>query len=129
MANEQNLRPGEHKFTQEEHKRGGIASGEARRKRKHGRELLRFILEQPETDKDLIRECVEKMGLPEEYLDNEMVMHARQIQKAKRKADTAAYREVMRAAGYSEEDGKDQNISITISPEAAKAGSKWSSKK
>lgn len=34
MANEQNLRPGEHKLTLEEQKKGGIASGKARRARK-----------------------------------------------------------------------------------------------
>lgn len=40
MANEQNLRPGEHKLTEEEAKRGGIASGKARRERRTLRELM-----------------------------------------------------------------------------------------
>jgi PBSX family phage terminase large subunit len=35
MANEQNLRPGEHKLTLEEQKSGGIASGEARRRKRN----------------------------------------------------------------------------------------------
>ena len=39
MANEQNLRPGEYKLSQEEAKRGGIASGKARRQRKTLREI------------------------------------------------------------------------------------------
>ena len=39
MANEQNLRPGEYKLTLEEQKKGGIASGKARRKRKTLREI------------------------------------------------------------------------------------------
>ena len=39
MANEQNLRPGEYKLTREEQKRGGIASGKARRQRKTLREI------------------------------------------------------------------------------------------
>lgn len=34
MANEQNLKPGEYKLSQEEAKRGGIASGKARREKK-----------------------------------------------------------------------------------------------
>ena len=38
MANEQNLRPGEYKLTLEEQKKGGIASGEARRNKKTMRE-------------------------------------------------------------------------------------------
>ena len=33
MANEQNLRPGEYKLTLEEQKKGGIASGKARREK------------------------------------------------------------------------------------------------
>ena len=40
MANEQNLKPCEYKFTQEEAKKGGIASGESRRRKKLLRECL-----------------------------------------------------------------------------------------
>ena len=46
MANEQNLRPGEYKLSQEEAKRGGIASGKARRERKTLAETLRLVLEE-----------------------------------------------------------------------------------
>lgn len=42
--NEQNLRPSEHKFTQEEAKRGGINSGKKRRERKLMREILEDML-------------------------------------------------------------------------------------
>ena len=45
MANEQNLRPGEYKLSVEEAKKGGIASGEARRKKATMRETLRMMLE------------------------------------------------------------------------------------
>lgn len=44
MANEQNLRPCEYKFSQEEQKRGGIASGKARREKKTIREITNLIL-------------------------------------------------------------------------------------
>ncbi len=44
MANEQNLRPGEHIPTKEEAKRGGIASGKSRRRRKLLRECLDELL-------------------------------------------------------------------------------------
>ena len=40
MANEQNLIPGGHKFTQEEASKGGKASGEARRMRAAVRKVL-----------------------------------------------------------------------------------------
>ena len=46
MANEQNLRPCEHKFTQEEHKKGGIASGEARRKKATMLSVLENLLDE-----------------------------------------------------------------------------------
>lgn len=45
MANEKNLRPCEHQFTQEEAKKGGIASGESRRNKKLLRECLEMLLE------------------------------------------------------------------------------------
>lgn len=44
MANEQNLKPSEYKLSQEEAKRGGIASGQARRKKKEFRELFEKML-------------------------------------------------------------------------------------
>ena len=51
MANEQNLRPGEYKLTLEEQKKGGIASGAARRARKTLREELLILLAEPISDK------------------------------------------------------------------------------
>lgn len=45
MANEQNLRPCEHKLTQEEQKKGGKASVEARRKKKDLRRAIEVLLE------------------------------------------------------------------------------------
>lgn len=53
MANEQNLRPSEYKFTQEEHKRGGIASGEVRRKKRDLRLALEVLLESNMKKKNL----------------------------------------------------------------------------
>ena len=46
MANEENLRPGEYKFTQEEHKKGGIASGKARREKATMRKTLEMLLDE-----------------------------------------------------------------------------------
>lgn len=43
MANEQNLRPAEYKLTLEEQKKGGIASGIARRRKKTIRELATIM--------------------------------------------------------------------------------------
>ena len=51
MANEQNLHPSEYKLSQEEAKKGGIASGEARRKKRDLRLALEMLLEKEFTDK------------------------------------------------------------------------------
>ncbi len=53
MANEQNLKPGEHKLTLEEQKKGGIASGEARKRRRSMLNDLEMILaeENPKSGK------------------------------------------------------------------------------
>ena len=45
MANEKNLKPCEHKFTQEEAKKGGIASREARRAKKSLREAMQILMD------------------------------------------------------------------------------------
>lgn len=44
MSKEDNLRPGEYKLSLEEAKKGGIASGEARRKKKNMQEIAKYIL-------------------------------------------------------------------------------------
>ena len=53
MANEQNLRPCEYKLSQEEAKKGGIKSGEARRARKTLKEELLFLLSQGNTQEKI----------------------------------------------------------------------------
>ena len=45
MANEQNLRPGEYHLSKEEAKKGGLASAEARRKKRDLRMALELLLE------------------------------------------------------------------------------------
>ncbi len=52
MANEQNLRPGEYKFTQEDHKKAVIASAEARRRKRDIRLALEALLERDYKTKD-----------------------------------------------------------------------------
>lgn len=52
MANEQNLRPGEYKLTIEEQKRGGIASGESRRRKATLRKAMQAILSGTYTDRN-----------------------------------------------------------------------------
>lgn len=52
MANEQNLRPGEYQLTVEEQKKGGRASGEARRAKRDLRMALEALLEKEFSSRD-----------------------------------------------------------------------------
>lgn len=128
--NDQNLQPiRSTSEARERGRKGGIASGKARLRKKHGRELLRALLSMPETDDRLLAE-IEALGIAPKDATAEVVMHARQIQKAKRKADTEAYKAIIKAAGYTEDEdaAKGNSLTVIISPEAAKAADKWSTK-
>lgn len=63
MANEQNLRPCEHKFTQEEAKKGGINSAIARREKKTVQKILGDFLDTSAKDNPQIAKLAAKMGL------------------------------------------------------------------
>lgn len=52
MANEQNLRPSEYKFSHEDSVKGGKASGEARRKRKAFAEAFETLLTREFSDRN-----------------------------------------------------------------------------
>ena len=52
MANEQNLKPSEYKLSQEEAKKGGKASGEARRQKRDIRLAMEALLEKNYKGKD-----------------------------------------------------------------------------
>lgn len=60
MANEQNLRPSEYKLSQEEAKKGGIASGKARRARRTLKEELLLMLSDPEVQEKLSAAIMKK---------------------------------------------------------------------
>jgi len=132
MANEQNLIPQNERTKSEQReiaRKGGIASGRSRLKKKHGRELLRALLEMPETDARLIDE-ISALGVLPKDITNEVVMHARQIEKAKKKADTKAYSAINRAAGYlDEENTTTNNFTVIIDKGTADALDKWRRRK
>ena len=117
MANEQNLIP----FTErsesevrEMNRRGGIASGKARRERREARELVKIALDELVRDK--------KTG---EEMPKRLAMIQKQIQKAINNADTTAFEKVFRLAGEWEQETS-SNVTIVnnyngISAEAADA--------
>lgn len=63
MANEQNLRPSEHKFTQEEAKKGGINSAKARREKKTIQKILTDLLDSEIKDSPQFAKLASKMGV------------------------------------------------------------------
>lgn len=125
MANEQNLRPCEYKLSQEEAKRGGIASGKARREKKHGKELARLILAEGLKD-EKVKAALREAGHDTADMDNETAMLLRQIEKALKTGDTKAYKAVMDVAGYLE---KTVNVKapdpLVITEEEAAKLDKW----
>ena len=126
MANEQNLNPVR---TEEEArelgKKGGIASGKARREKKHGKELARLILAEGLKD-EAVKDALRKAGHDTADMDNETAMLLRQIEKALKTGDTKAYKAVMDVAGYLE---KTVNVKtpdpLVITEEEAVKLDKW----
>lgn len=116
MANEQNLRPGEHKFTQEEHKKGGIASGKARRERA----TLRAVLMEELDEKD------ERTGLTRRQLLIKKAM----ANHAKGKLSFKDLKDLADLLGESIQNVNVQTDApiVAMTPEAIQALGKWASK-
>ena len=72
MANISNLRPGEYKLSVEEAKKGGIASGEARRRKKTLREKAKLLMSLSIQDQNELLKAKE-LGLNTEDIDIEMM--------------------------------------------------------
>ena len=83
-------------------RKGGIASGKARLRNKHGKELVRALLSMQEADPQ-IREELRALGIDPDEMTNEVSMHIKQMQKAQKQGDTVAYNSVYKAAGYEEQ--------------------------
>ena len=94
---------------------GGKASVRERLRKKAGRELVRAILSMKEKDEKIKGE-IRKEGIIDSDMTKEVAMHVRQIQKAILKADTRAYAQVLKAAGYTEDDAININIASEEAP-------------
>lgn len=118
MPNVENLHPLNTRSA-EERKRiasaGGRASVRAKLRRKQGRELVRAILSMKDLDEKIKAE-LRKEGIVDADMTKEVAMHIRQIQKAIRTADTRAYAAIMKAAGYTEDEGVNINIASEEPP-------------
>ena len=87
----------------------------AKLRRKQGRELVRAILSMKDLDEKIKAE-LRKEGIVDADMTKEVAMHIRQIQKAIRTADTRAYAAIMKAAGYTEDEGVNINIASEEPP-------------
>lgn len=100
--NDENLIDGAHRSqseARENGRKGGIASGKARLRKKHGEELVRALLAMKEPDPKIIA-SLEAYGIDAKDVTREVAMHHRQIEKAIRSGDTPAYKAVNEASGY-----------------------------
>lgn len=108
-------------------RKGGIASGKARLRKKTGRELMQALLEMKEEDPE-IRSKLETLGIEVKDMTKEVAINVRQIEKAARKADTGAFRAVHELAGHYDKkaDAQGAVVNVNITQLAADAGKKWS---
>ena len=107
-------------------RKGGVNSGKARLRKKHGRELMKELLRMKELDPDKVQRLALLWGLDPKDLTKEMEMNIAQIDKAIDKADTFAFKTVHQVAGTLDEDGNTgTTVNIIVSKEAADAANKW----
>ena len=100
MANESNLIPFTSEQSREEAKKngrkGGIASGEARRKRKAFKEQIDYFLSLPFPDMtdnngNKIKDAFKNFGIEEEEIDNQMAMILSMWKNVIKKGDVSAF--------------------------------------
>jgi hypothetical protein len=101
VANEQNLHPGEYQLTQEEQKKGGIASGEARRKKRDIRLALEMLLE---------KEFKDRNG---NTITGAEAIAAKQFEKAM-KGDTKAFEVVRDTSGQKPTDKIEMKTDVDV---------------
>ena len=108
-------------------RRGGINSGKTRLYKKHGRELMKEILKMKEIDAETAAKFAEVWGLDPAKITKEMEMNMAQVDRAIKKGDTIAFREVHRVAGTFEDEGQTgTTINIIVPEKSAQAAKKWS---
>lgn len=99
MANEQNLKRGgiTADIASSMGRKGGIASGESKRRKRTLKEGLELLLTLPVTD-TRNKSKLAKMGVPAELLDNEQLMNLALLKKAQT-GDVKAYEAIRSTIG------------------------------
>lgn len=115
----------------EMNRRGGINSGKSRLRKKHGRELMKEILKMKEIDPETAAKFADAWGLDPKDVTKEMEMNMAQVDRAIKKGDPKAFKEVHRVAGTFEDvlniktDGPQV---VVVSDKSIRAAEKWSKK-
>ena len=128
MANEQNLIRNEDRTPTERREAArvaGIASGKARLRKKHGRELMQAILQLKEIDPRIVNELADAWGIDPKDVTKEVAMNVRQVDKAIKRADTGAFKAVHAVAGTLETENATATVNVIVSEKSAKAADKW----
>lgn len=103
MANEENLKPCRSESEAREiGKKGGIASGEARRRKRMMKDIALFQVYEMKLS-DALRQSLKEQGIDEEGLNHANVMISGQIAKAEQ-GDTAAFNALLALMGEKPKD-------------------------
>lgn len=115
MANEQNLRPSEYKLSREEAKKGGIASGESRRRKKSLREKAKLLMSLSVQDQEELYKAKE-LGLADEDIDLEMInlIHMHNIIKKENFNSVGAFNSLKDLTDEEQENGNTQQPILNI---------------
>lgn len=115
MANEQNLRPGEYKLSQEEAKKGGIASGESRRRKKSLREKAKLLMSLSVQDQEELYKA-KQLGLADDDIDLEMInlIHMHNIIKKENFNSVGAFNSLKDLTDEEQENGNTQQPILNI---------------
>ena len=120
LANKENLKPLSTDKAREIGKKGGIASGESRRKRKAMKEQLETILSMPVTLKDEkgnnLIDKYKKLGINETDIDNQMAISIELFLTAisDSKSKIQAIKEIREIIHDKEAEEENKQIRVTI---------------
>lgn len=133
MANESNLIPFTSEQSREEAKKngrkGGIASGEARRKRKAFKEQIDYFLSLPFPDMidskgNSLKDTFKNFGIEEEEIDNQMAMVLSMWRNVIKKGDVSAFTALRDTVGEKPSDKIEGNVTISYEEALKQVSSK-----
>lgn len=105
----ENLKVPTHDEAVENGRRGGIKSGEARKRKKNARETARYLINLAATGK--LAENLEKYGVEEEEQTHLAAMLTRIMINVIQNGDIRSFEEIMRYAGYDPEQQRKERES------------------